>query len=69
MNVDVKPDTPLSVLLHIHPEAETILREHFKDINFSSITERVKTLQDIAREKNIDLDGVMEDLKSKLEQQ
>jgi hypothetical protein len=67
MKVDIKADTPLSVLLHLHPEAETILQEHFKNINFSSITERVKTLEDIAKEEKVDLDEIMENLKQKLE--
>lgn len=66
MKLEIKPDTPLSVLLHLHPEAETVLNQHFKDLNFTSITNRVKTLDDIAREQNIDVNTLLEELKEKL---
>lgn len=66
MKMDIKSDTPLSVLLHLHPEAESILREHFKNIDFASITERVKTLDDISKEESIDVNDVLKDLKKKL---
>ncbi len=67
MKLEIKPDTPLSVLLHLHPEAETILNQHFKDINLTSITTRVKTLDDISKEENIDVNILLEELKEKLE--
>jgi len=68
MKLDIKPGTPLSVLLHLHPEAEIILKDYFKDMDFASITERVKTLEDISREGNVEVNTLMEDLKKKLEQ-
>ncbi len=64
--MEVKSDTPLSVLLHLHPEAETVLKQHFKEIDFSSITERVKTIEDISKEENIDVEKILEELKKKL---
>lgn len=67
MKMEIKSDTPLSVLLHLHPEAETVLREHFKNINFTSITERVKTLEDISKEESVDVNTILEQLKQKLE--
>lgn len=65
-HMDLKSDTPLSVLLHLHPEAETVLKEHFKSFDFSSITQRVKTIEDISREENIDVEKILEELKKKL---
>jgi hypothetical protein len=67
MKMEIKPDTPLSVLLHLHPEAETVLRDHFKKIDFTSITERVKTLEDISKEEDIDVKTILDELKQKLE--
>lgn len=67
MKMEIKPDTPLSVLLHLHPEAETVLREHFGNVNFTSITERVKTLEDIAKQENVDVNTILDELKQKLE--
>lgn len=64
--MEVKSDTPLSVLLHLYPEAETVLKEHFKKIDFSSITARVKTIEDISKEENIDVETILKDLKDKL---
>ncbi len=68
MRIEIKPDTPLSVLLHLHPEAESVLKRHFKDTNFTSISARVKTLEDICKEENVDVNTILEELKSKLEQ-
>ncbi len=67
MGVDIKPETPLSVLLHFHPECEVILREHFRNVDFSSITERIKTLGDISSQENADIETILEDLRNKLD--
>ncbi len=68
MKIEIKPDTPLSVLLHLHPEAESVLQKHFKDTNFTSISARVKTLEDIAKEEEVDLNTILDELKTRLEQ-
>jgi hypothetical protein len=68
MKLEIKPDTPLSVLLHVYPEAETVLSEYFADVKFSSVTDRVKTLEDISREENVDAEKLVKELKSKLDQ-
>jgi hypothetical protein len=66
-SMEVKSDTPLSVLLYLHPEAESVLKEHFNNIDFSSITERIKTLEDISKEENIEVKTIIEDLNKRLD--
>jgi hypothetical protein len=66
MKMEINANTPLSVLLHVYPEAESVLNTYFKKVKFSSIVERVRTLEDIAKEENVELDTVIDSLKKKL---
>lgn len=63
MAIEIKSDTPISVLLHLHPESEAILQKHFKNRNFTNIAERVKTLQDLSNEESVDIDLILNDLR------
>jgi hypothetical protein len=67
MAIEIKPDTPLSVLLHLHPELQEVLAARFKNRDFNNITERVKTIEELAEEESVDIESVLNDIRKNLD--